>query len=163
MDTPSDIPWPELLAAAARPEIAATLRDLFATLDAEIAALNPTCWISGKCCKFDSYGHRLYVTALEIAWLLPQLDAPSRLRLRDSHLPELDGCPFQVAGLCSVHALRPLGCRTYFCDPAAQHWQNPLYEKFLTALRQLHDAYAIPYRYLEWRTGLAEARVCASS
>ncbi|MEM9414217.1 MAG: hypothetical protein AAGA29_01910 [Planctomycetota bacterium] len=30
----------------------------------------PTCNASGRCCKFDTYGHRLYVTGLEIAWFL---------------------------------------------------------------------------------------------
>lgn len=30
----------------------------------------PVCNASGRCCKFDSFGHRLYVTGLEIAWFL---------------------------------------------------------------------------------------------
>ncbi len=151
-------PWPELLTAAARPEIAEALRNLFARLDADIAARNPTCRLSGKCCHFDSYGHRLYITALEVAWLINQIDAESRLRLRLSPLPNLDGCPFQINKLCSVHLLRPLGCRTYFCDPAAQDWQNPVYEKFLSDLRALHDRHALQYRYMEWRAALAEVR-----
>ncbi|XAM00397.1 hypothetical protein OT109_03210 [Phycisphaeraceae bacterium D3-23] len=33
----------------------------------------PTCNVSGRCCKFDSYGHRLYVTGLEIAWFLDRV------------------------------------------------------------------------------------------
>lgn len=156
---PTDaIPWSELLAAAACGEINNALRELFAKLDADIASRMPTCWLSGKCCHFDTYGHRLYITALEVAWLVIQLDAPSRARLRDSALPELDGCPFQVSKLCSVHALRPLGCRTYFCDPAARAWQSPLYEQFLCELRELHDLHTLPYRYMEWRIALSEVR-----
>ena len=33
----------------------------------------PVCNASGRCCKFDTYGHRLYVTGLEIAWFLRQV------------------------------------------------------------------------------------------
>jgi len=70
----------------------------------------------------------------------------------------MDGCPFQVNGMCSVHPLRPLGCRVYFCDPDAQDWQEPVYERFLNELRQLHERSGLEYRYLEWRAGLSEAR-----
>jgi Fe-S-cluster containining protein len=150
--------WAVWRAAAADPRIDALLGALYRDLDADIAARRPTCWLSGKCCKFESYGHRLYVTGLEIAWLLGQLDEAGRGRLAQALLPELDGCPFQVNGLCSVHALRPIGCRIYFCDPAAQGWQSDVYEAFLMRLRRLHEEHGLDYRYMEWRQGLADAR-----
>jgi len=149
--------WHAWRTASALPAVHEELRDLYARLAADIAARSPTCWISGKCCKFDSYGHLLYVTGLEIAWLIRQLPPEGEQRLRDAVIPS-DGCPFQVTGLCGVHAIRPLGCRIYFCDPAAQSWQNPVYETFLTELRQLHDRHGLDYRYMEWRSGLAETR-----
>lgn len=150
--------WQHWHAAAGEPVIDAALRRMFVQLDEFIAAQNPTCWISGKCCRFDSYGHRLYVTGLEIAWLVRQIDDGQRARLDAGELPGMDGCPFQVNGLCGVHAIRPLGCRTFFCDPAAQHWQSEVYEAFLADLRYLHEAHGLPYRYLEWRGGLAAVR-----
>ena len=156
--TPERESWRKWAAAARTPAIASDLRSLYAALDAEVAARKPTCWLSGKCCKFDSYGHRLYVTGLEIAWLANLLDASGRARLADSPLPGLDGCPFQVNGLCSVHAIRPIGCRVYFCDPAARGWQNEVYEAFLGRLKGLHETYLLEYRYMEWRQGLLEAR-----
>ncbi|QNN24004.1 hypothetical protein HED60_17575 [Planctomycetales bacterium ZRK34] len=146
--------------AARDPHLDQQLRALYDDLAAEIERRAPTCWISGRCCKFDTYGHRLYITGLEVAWLIDRLDEPSRARLDDAPLPGLDGCPFQVDGLCSVHALRPLGCRIYFCDPAAQAWQNPVYETFLDRLRKLHEQYELDYSYLEWRLALDEARKC---
>ena len=64
------------------------------------------------------------------------------------------GCPYQIAGKCSVHTIRPFGCRIYFCDPTAQDWQQDQYEQFHTRLKQLHDELSIPYLYVEWRQGL---------
>jgi len=153
--------WRNWITAANHPSIDAALRHGYADLEAELAALKPTCWLSGRCCKFESYGHKLYVTGLEIAWLVGQLDERGRDRLRDAD-PTTDGCPFQIEKLCSVHALRPLGCRIFFCDANAQHWQNEVYETFLDRLRRLHEAFGLEYRYMEWREGLAEAREAVS-
>lgn len=150
--------WTAWATAAGDPALDAELRRLYDRLAGEIAAKSPTCWLSGKCCHFDSYGHRLYVTGLEIAWLVGQLDPAQRKSLDAADLPALDGCPFQVSKMCGVHALRPLGCRVYYCDPTAQDWQSTVYEGYLDDLRLLHDQRGLPYRYMEWRVGLAEAR-----
>jgi Fe-S-cluster containining protein len=150
--------WRAWFDAASRAEVDQALRSRYDELDREIAGRNPTCWLSGKCCHFDTYGHRLYATGLEVAWLVRQLEAVGRDRLDAAELPGLDGCPFQVDRLCTVHAARPLGCRVYFCDPTAQHWQGETTERHLGELRRLHDRHALPYRYMEWRHGLNEAR-----
>jgi Fe-S-cluster containining protein len=120
----------------------------------EIEARAPRCDASGRCCNFEAWGHRLYVTGLEAAYLLT--------RLAERGVPELTfeavaaarnagGCPFQKALLCSVHPVRPLGCRTYYCDPTSTDWQHDLTERQLGAIRALHDAHSLPYRYGEWR------------
>ena len=152
--------WAVWLDAAGRPTVADALGRLFADLGADIAARKPTCWLSGRCCKFDSFGHKLYVTGLEIAWMVVRLDSVGRARLANAELADFDGCPFQIDKLCSVHALRPLGCRVYFCDANAQQWQNAVYESFLDRLRALHEQFGLEYRYIEWRAGLAECRDC---
>jgi len=146
--------WRRWFEAASRAPVDGALRGCYAALDREIAGQNPTCWLSGKCCQFDAYGHRLYATGLEIAWLIRQLDRTGRARLAAAELPGMDGCPFQVDRLCTVHADRPIGCRVYFCDPAAQHWQGEVYERHLAALRRLHERHALPYAYLEARAAL---------
>ncbi len=150
--------WAAWFAAGESPAVDRALRALYGRLDAEIASRNPTCWLSGRCCDFDGYGHRLYVTGLEAAWLVGRIDPMNRARLEDAALPTIPGCPFQVAKLCRVHDLRPMGCRIFFCDPAAQDWQHGLYERFLEELRALHERHGLPYQYMEWRTALAEAR-----
>ena len=144
--------------AAADPAVDRELRAIYDAISQEIERRSPTCWLSGNCCNFDSYGHRLYVTGLEVAWMMQRLDAPGKARLQDAQLPRADGCPFQVEKLCSVRELRPLGCRLFYCDPSAEPWMNDVYEQFLSQLRGLHERHDVPYAYMEWRQALADAR-----
>ncbi|MFI4862376.1 MAG: hypothetical protein ACIAXF_17055 [Phycisphaerales bacterium JB063] len=133
----------------------------------------PTCNASGRCCKFETYGHRLYVTGLEIAWFLQHVPgagdgatdvSKERPGGSPSHaLPVMqpaarlaDACRYQLDGLCSTHTIRPLGCRVYFCTPGTDDWQHAIYERFLDRLRALHQTHGLPYRYMEWRAGLVE-------
>ncbi|MBI1335930.1 MAG: hypothetical protein GC164_03095 [Phycisphaera sp.] len=146
--------WPLWHASVRRSEIHSAIVDLFRGLDAQVAARGPTCWTSGKCCNFDAYGHRLYVTGLEIAWVIAQLPAE---QLPNPQAIDLKGpCVFQTDKLCTVHAIRPMGCRVFFCQRGTQEWQQELYESFLGKLRGLHDRFGLPYAYMEWRVGLKD-------
>ncbi|MFK7788398.1 MAG: hypothetical protein AB8C95_02750 [Phycisphaeraceae bacterium] len=154
--------------AAKRDRIDAAIRNLYADMAAAVAERRPVCNASGRCCKFETYGHRLYVTTLEIAWFLQHVtptgsvDAASidrgSLSLKQlAESPSQDACPYQIDGLCSVHTVRPLGCRIYFCEEGTESWQQDKTELFLDRLKQLHIDEGIPYQYMEWRAGLAEA------
>ena len=113
----------------------APLRAIYADLDAEVARLAPACELSGRCCRFEEYGHTLFLSGPEAALLLAEAPAPSR--------PLDDGasCPWQDArGLCSAREARPLGCRVYFCDPAYQGHAPALTETFLGRLKRLVEA-----------------------
>ena len=154
---------------AATPTLDKRIESLFADLDAAVRARGPTCWTSGKCCKFDEYGHRLYVTGLEIAWVLRRLELSGETKTQSvaatggrslpivGTKPSGGACRYQVDGLCGIHAVRPMGCRVFFCQEGTSEWQHELYERFLKELRDIHDANRIEYRYMEWRAGLAEA------
>ena len=56
--------------------------------------------------------------------------------------------------MCGVHAIRPFGCRMFFCDPTSTDWQNDAYERFHGQLKQLHQTLGVPYFYVEWRQAL---------
>jgi Fe-S-cluster containining protein len=140
---------------------------VLAEADADIAARKPVCKASGRCCKFEEYGHRLYVTAGEMLhFARVQGDANNLAEAPVAgavvSLPQFfasespRGCPYQVEGLCTAREARPLGCRLYFCDENAQSWQNEVYENYHAQLRALHERYNVPYRYLEWRAALKE-------
>jgi hypothetical protein len=135
-----------LFAAARRPEVIAAIRELYAEVDREVAGQSPTCWNKGACCRFGEYGHRLYVTSLEVAYYLAA-GGPA---------PRVTGnvCPHAWDGKCHARDCRPLGCRIFYCDPNAQHWQGPLTEKFLARLRKLHQQFDVPYVYADWITML---------
>jgi Fe-S-cluster containining protein len=134
--------------AAGRPEVATAVDAVYRSVQGEIDERRPRCDISGRCCRFEEYGHRLYVTTLELASFVRQHaggpDAPW----------DGTGCPFQRAKLCTVHTIRPFGCRMFFCDATSTEWQNDAYERFHARLKQLHAELNVPYFYVEWRTAL---------
>jgi Fe-S-cluster containining protein len=118
---------------------------VYADLQTQIDLRKPVCKTSGRCCRFDEFGHRLYVTTLELAAFVSQLPPGER---------STADCPFQIAGLCSVHTIRPFGCRVFFCDATASTWQNDQYERFHAELKRLHEVLGVPYFYVEWRQAL---------
>jgi len=152
--------WRQWSTAAQQPAVHEALRSVNQAVDDAVAQRQPICEASGRCCKFESYGHRLYVTGLEIAWFLNQAPEPPAEDVETNPLLRViqDACVYQVNGLCSVHTVRPFGCRVFFCDPTSTQWQNELYERSLQRVRDVHTEHGLPYRYLEWRAGLVEAR-----
>jgi Fe-S-cluster containining protein len=141
-------------AASQRGEVIDAVRELYGSLQAEIDRRRPVCQISGRCCRFDEYGHRLYVTTMELAAFFHDLQTPP------PPPPAGDGrgCPFQINKLCSVHAIRPMGCRLFFCDATAADWQQQQYELFHARLKRMHESLGVPYAYLEWRKALEVLR-----
>jgi Fe-S-cluster containining protein len=134
--------------AAARPDVRVAVAGVYEQLQDDIDVRRPICGASGNCCRFDEYGHRLYVTTLELAAFVHEVgDAPGI---------ETSGCPFQRGGLCSVHPIRPFGCRIFFCDATARDWQHEHYERYHARLTQLHDELNVPYFYVEWRDALRQ-------
>ena len=147
--------------AARREDVRASVQQIYADLRGEIDRRAPLCVVSGKCCRFEDYGHRLYVTTMELATFVNGLRRVGTAHhesrpVGNAHPTEWDGtgCPFQQNKLCSVHAIRPFGCRIFFCDPTATDWQNAQYERFHSTLKRLHETLNVPYFYVEWRHAL---------
>lgn len=138
------------LAAATNDFLSAELEAVYDEVRREADRAQPVCVASGKCCRFEEYGHRLYVTGLEAAYTLTRLSSPLTPDALDA-ARAAGGCPFQIDNLCSVHMIKPLGCRTYYCDERAQKWQKDLTERMLAKIRAIHDRHALEYRYGEWR------------
>ena len=144
-------PWQQWYQMSMQPHVSDRIVELYDAMGKAIEQKGPTCWSSGKCCNFNAHGHLLYVTGLEIAWYCHQLQSTAVT------VDMKAACPFQIDGLCSTHAIRPLGCRVYFCQAGAADWQQDIYELFQKQLVQLHEDQAIPYAYMEWRHGLSQA------
>ena len=143
-------------AAAARPEVRDAVERIYTDLAADVAKRRPVCVVSGRCCRFEEYGHRLFVTTAELAAFVHGLETTPRSPAIDASIRTWDGtgCPFQVSKLCGVHALRPFGCRIFFCDATATQWQNDAYEEFHARLKRLHEDLGVDYFYVEWRQAL---------
>lgn len=137
-----------------------SIRAIYAAIDEEVNQKSPTCWISGRCCDFNAYDHRLFVTGLEIAWVLNQLaaDQPKSFAITPEQSVD-EPCVYQRDKLCTIHAVRPLGCRIYFCQEGTDAWQQEVYEQFMKSIRFLHDDNDLPYGYMEWRGGLQDGMV----
>lgn len=132
---------------------------IYESFEAERQARRPICRQSGECCRFEAFGHRLFVTVLEMARFRQGL---SGISPEGASTPwDGTGCPFQVGGLCGVHPVRPFGCRAYFCDPTSTAWQNEQYERLHREIRELHELAGVPYLYVEWREALAAVGLSA--
>src|SRR5438552_3364887 len=109
-------------AAAGRADVRSAVADIYVDLEKEIELRRPRCDRSGRCCRFDEFGHRLYVTTMELAAFVYDLETRTG---ESSYGPRAcSPCPFQVNSLCTVHEIRPFGCRMFFCDPSATDWQR---------------------------------------
>jgi Fe-S-cluster containining protein len=139
--------------ARERQDVLDAVRDLYADVQKEIDRRRPVCVISGRCCRFEEYGHRLFVTTAELAAFVRGLregePAASGRGPWDG-----TGCPFQSNKMCGVHAIRPFGCRMFFCDATSTDWQNENYEVFHARLKRLHEELGVPYYYVEWRRAI---------
>jgi Fe-S-cluster containining protein len=134
--------------ASARDDVRLAIECVYEQLQDEIDLRRPRCDSSGRCCRFEEYGHRLFVTTMELAAFIAE--AP----LDIAGTSDGAGCPFQSNRLCDVHRIRPFGCRVFFCDSTASEWQTRQYERFHGQLRRLHDLHRVPYFYVEWRQAL---------
>ncbi len=153
-ETPSVL-WRSWREAARAAAVDAALRQLYDDLARAVERRGARCWLSGRCCHFDAYGHRLYVTGLEVAWVLEQEGTPPVAAEPGA------ACPYQSERQCTIHASRPLGCRIFFCQEGTEDWQQALYERKLAQLRTLHEQFKVPYRYMEWLAALREAEAHA--
>ena len=140
-----------LAAAVARairqPSLPGALAEIYRSVDAEIERLDLTCMGGGACCRFDIADHRLFATTAELAYLLADGPAPEA--------PRPQRCPYQMGPRCTARAARPLGCRVYFCAPAAPDAVNGLYDRFHRLICLLHNTLGVEYRYVELTEALA--------
>lgn len=147
MDSParSDLAAP--VAACRRSDaLASALHELYAQADRVLGEQGLRCLGGGACCRFDLAGHRLYVSSGELSLLLsaPPADPARARRLR---------CPWQSGPRCVARSVRPLGCRTFFCDAGAAGPRRKLHERLHAEIRRLHDTLGLPYLYgdlTEW-------------
>jgi len=125
--------------ATLSPEAAQALADVYARVDREIRSMGATCWLRGRCCDFETAEHVLFASSAEIAFV--------RAAHAERFAPHGVLCPFWKDGLCAERERRPLGCRTYFCDPAYSDRVASIHERYHREICALADRFGIEYRY----------------
>lgn len=136
------LPIDDIIRHAQNPRLLRHMEQFYGELDREIARHPGQCWMKTACCRFDKQnGHRLFVTFLDVCYYLARYTPPAASG---------ETCPHLSSGICQVRSVRPLGCRVYYCDPAAQHWQESVAESFLLRLKKLHNELHVPYFYADW-------------
>jgi Fe-S-cluster containining protein len=124
-----------------RSEAHRRLEAVYRAVEEAVKTAGPTCALSGRCCDFPRSGHTLFATALEADRILDLEGTPKE--------PQEEGwCPYYRQRRCTLRALRPLGCRVYFCDPP--YLEGPMREvaeRAHGALKRVHVDLDIPYFY----------------
>lgn len=91
-------------------EINAEIVEIYDKLDLELSEINPGCNACGSCCHFNTYGHILYTSNIEVNYILENVNVPP-------HDPNQNICPFLKDNVCSIRDFRMLGCRVFYCNP----------------------------------------------
>jgi len=146
-----------VLAHPGNAELHRAMAAFFAEVDRSIARQNPVCRNRGACCRFDSFGHKLYVTGVELIYFVQGQRAAWRYMPAQKQACHPAGvCPYHVGGECTARSHRPLGCRIFYCDPDTRDWQQVEYEIWQGELRRLGLRFGVDYRYVEWLSALRE-------
>ena len=143
--------------AAAHGEIVKRVSEVYEWIDRQILKgreLAGKCAACGECCDFKGFGHKLFVTSVEV------------LHFSAAHggaLKEMTGgrCPYNVGGKCASYESRFAGCRIYSCKGDAD-FQSGLTEEALKKFKSLCIEYDVPYRYMDIASALnrGEAGTC---
>jgi len=134
---------PGTTAAAGHNSPLAELDRTYQELDRELEALKLRCRASGRCCNFISGGYILYATELEVQRVRLETRLPDPWPLTQS-----GECPFLAPdGKCGIHRARPLGCRTYFCDPGYRPKEPEVYQKFRDKIAEISERHNLPWDY----------------
>jgi Fe-S-cluster containining protein len=121
-------------------QICAQVKQIYDWLDSNIKPSNNKCDACGKCCNFDSFGHKLFVTTPELLYF-------SR-NVRNLRKMSTQTCPYLENGKCSARNFRFAGCRIFFCK-ADKDMQNRLSEESIEKFKTLCDKFNLPYRYVD--------------
>jgi hypothetical protein len=127
-------------------QICAQVKQIYDWLDENIKPLNNKCDACGKCCNFDSFGHKLFVTTPELLYF-------SR-NVKNSRKMSTQTCPYLENGKCGARNHRFAGCRIFFCKED-KDLQNKLSEQASKKFKAICEKYDLPYRYIDLPTALS--------
>jgi hypothetical protein len=128
-------------------EIAGAVGQVYDWIDSQISQNPAQCEVCGKCCDFEDYDHRLFVTSAELVYFAAKIEA-------DMIKPMPAGrCPYNIDGECTVYAYRFGGCRIFSCK-GDKDFQSQLSEQAVEKFKSICEMFNIPYCYTDLRAAL---------
>ena len=128
------------------------LSDFYSQLDCHIAQnqeIMGLCQACGRCCDFEKYDHRLYITTPELIYFLENIPHENRKQMTTG------SCPYNINGKCTVYEYRFAACRIFCCN-GDQDFQNNLSETSLQKLKNICKQFNLEYKYQNLTTALNE-------
>ena len=126
--------------------------EVYRWLDLQIrdnGGLSDVCQACGKCCDFDNFDHRLFVTTPELMYLAAKLGGEKIKPMNAGR------CPYNIDGKCSIYEYRFAGCRIFCCKGSAES-QSMLSESAVKKFKSACVEFGIAYRYLDLAAALRE-------
>jgi hypothetical protein len=121
------------------------VRQLYNWIDHQLES-SGACGACGRCCDFENFGHKLYITSVELKYFAE--------RMPDNLKPMTTGiCPYRIDGKCSVYEYRFAGCRIFACG-RDETLQSDIMEQSLKKLKQIGTEFNIPYNYTDLKIAL---------
>jgi len=127
-------------------QIVDAVAEIYEWIDSQVAGFAP-CGACGKCCDFDAWDHRLFITAPELLYFTYRM-SPEPIKPMPT-----DQCPYNIDGKCSVHRHRFAACRIFACTGDVGT-QNRLSEAAVAKLKSICEQSNIPYQYVDIETAL---------
>ena len=115
------------------------LAELYRRTDDALSRLSGKCRGCGGCCRFLD-GFVLYTAALERSYLLAHAPRPASMKRGGE-------CPYLVGDDCIAREWRPLGCRTYLCDPCDMEARHEIYEGALREISKIGERHGMDRDY----------------
>jgi hypothetical protein len=133
-------------------EIAGAVAEVYEWIDLQIGQTASQCEACGKCCDFEDYDHRLFVTGAELIYFAAKI-GPKKIK------PMPAGrCPYNIDGECTVYPYRFGGCRIFSCK-GDKDFQSRLSEQAVEKFKAICEEFHIPYRYTDLATALNKATI----
>jgi Fe-S-cluster containining protein len=132
-------------------QIAQEVAEVYEWLSTQIrrsGELAGSCKACGKCCDFDRFDHRLFVTTPELIYLAAKF-GPEPIKLMTN-----GRCPYNMNDKCTIYENRFAGCRVFCCAGDADY-QGRLSESALKKLKRICARFGLAYRYADLGTALS--------
>ena len=130
-----------------------SLKNFYLQLEHDFESIPKPCTQCGACCDFETFGHKLYISSLEFAYVSQELEK--------SAISDLKTCPYLMHKHCHAREKRMLGCRTFFRlhETKDQSQAQDLYEKYLQKIKFLYREHDIPWEYKDFMVFVKEAYI----